>query len=264
MGVAATAATAIATAPTPMLNERRRVNAANESTAVTTETAMICAPSTSCAARPAVRSTPTIAIEASHSTQAMSGARHTRNLTPPIVSDVADLPAAQGWLERPLPVAGVGGVEVDAGADDRVDAVERRGVEGDFGGGELALELLHRARADDGGGHARVVGDERDGELDQRDAGVVGDAGELLDRFELALVLGQRHVEARHEALTGGRGGGAVGAPVAREPAATQRAVGEDAHAVALRGRQHVELDAAHEQRVRRLLRAEALQAPLA
>ena len=37
-----------------------------------------------------------------------------------------------------------------------------------------------------------------------------------------------------------------------------------DAHAVAPRGRHHVELDSAHQQRVGRLLGAEALQAPLA
>ena len=174
------------------------------------------------------------------------------------------LAAAPGGLEDLLAVAGVGGVEGDAGADDLVDAVEDRGVERDVGGGQLALELLHRARADDRGGHGGVVDDEGDGQLDQRHARVVGHLRELLDRLELALVLRQRHVEARGEALARGRGRRAVGAPVPGQPAAAERAVGEDAHAVALRGRQDVELDAAHEQRVRRLLGAEALQAPLA
>ena len=46
-----------------------------------------------------------------------------------------------------------------------------------------------------------VVDDEGDRQLDQRDAGVVGDLRELLDGLELALVLGQRHVEARGEPL---------------------------------------------------------------
>src|SRR3954452_15037122 len=74
----------------------------------------------------------------------------------------------------------------------------------------------------------------------------------------------RRQVEARGEPLARGRGRQAVGAPAARQPAAGQRAVGEDPHAVALRGRQHVELDATNQQRVGRLLGAEALQAPLA
>ena len=78
-----------------------------------------------------------------------------------------------------------------------------RGVERDVGGGQLAVELLHGARADDRRGDRRVVDDEGDGQLDQREAGVVGDLGELLDGFELALVLGQRHVEARGQPLAG-------------------------------------------------------------
>ena len=36
--------------------------------------------------------------------------------------------------------------------------------------------------------------------------GVVGELGELLDGVELALVLGQRHVEARGQPLAGRRG----------------------------------------------------------
>ena len=52
------------------------------------------------------------------------------------------LPPPEGWLEDLLAVAGVGGVEVDAGLDDLVDAVEDRRVEHDVGGGQLAVELL--------------------------------------------------------------------------------------------------------------------------
>ena len=70
------------------------------------------------------------------------------------------LAAPQGRLESLLAVAGVGGVEVDAGLDDLVDAVEDGGVERDVGGGQLAVELLHRPRADDRRGHRRVVDDE--------------------------------------------------------------------------------------------------------
>src|SRR5207253_3190256 len=43
-------------------------------------------------------------------------------------------------FEDLLAVAGVGGVEVDAGLDDLVDAVEDGWVERDLGGGELAAE----------------------------------------------------------------------------------------------------------------------------
>ena len=52
-----------------------------------------------------------------------------------------------------------------------------------------------------------MVDDEGDRELDERHAGLVGDLGELLDGFELALVLGQRHVEARDESLPAGEVG---------------------------------------------------------
>ena len=50
-------------------------------------------------------------------------------------------------------------------------------------------------------------------------------------------------------------------AVAARQPAAGQRAVGQDAHAVAQAGREDVVLDRAGQDRVRRLLRAEALAA---
>jgi hypothetical protein len=44
------------------------------------------------------------------------------------------LASAQGGVEDLFAVAGVSGVEVDAGLDDLVDAVEHRGVEDDVGG----------------------------------------------------------------------------------------------------------------------------------
>ena len=112
--------------------------------------------------------------------------------------------ASGGGLKDLVAVAGVGGVEVDAGLDDLVDAVEDRRVEQHVSGGQLALELLEGARPDDGRGHRRVVDHEGDRELDERYAGAVGDPGELLDGLELALVLGQRHVEARRQSLSRG------------------------------------------------------------
>jgi hypothetical protein len=90
--------------------------------------------------------------------------------------------------------------------------------------------------------------------------GVFGDLGQLLDRFELALVLGQRHVEARDQPAGGRAKRVSRRRSSAGQPPAGQRAVGEDAHAVPLGGRQDVELDAADEQGVGRLLGAEPLK----
>jgi hypothetical protein len=87
----------------------------------------------------------------------------------------------QRRLEDLLAVAGVGGGEVDAGVDDLVDALEDRALGRDAGGGQLAVELLHRARSDDHRGHRRMVDDEGDGQLDERNARIVGDLRELLD-----------------------------------------------------------------------------------
>ena len=106
--------------------------------------------------------------------------------------------------------------------------------------------------------------DERDGQLDERQASLVGELGEFLDDVELALVRGLAHVEAGAGPRGRGRGGGGVLAPPARQPAAAERAVAEDAHAVPARGRQHVGLDAAHQDRVRRLLGHEPFQAAVA
>src|SRR3954453_4883270 len=79
--------------------------------------------------------------------------------------------ASRRRLEDALAVAGVGGGEGGAWLDDLVDAVERRGVEDDVGGGELAVELLHRAGPDDRRGHAWVVDDEGDRQVDPGKAG---------------------------------------------------------------------------------------------
>jgi hypothetical protein len=49
-----------------------------------------------------------------------------------------------------------------------------------------------------------VAQDEGDRELDEADAGVVGELGELAGCFEFALVLGQAEVEPVGQALAGG------------------------------------------------------------
>jgi hypothetical protein len=139
-----------------------------------------------------------------------------------MVSVSSGFATAQGGLENLLAVGGVGGLKVDARADDLVDAVQRRRVERDVGGGELALELLHRPGADDRRGDGGVVDDERDGQLDERYAGVLGDLSELFDSVELALVLGQRHVKpGRRGSMSSGAGRGAgvgLGAAAAGQP----------------------------------------------
>src|ERR1700704_2327956 len=80
----------------------------------------------------------------------------------------------QSWT---LPSA-VGRVDVRAGREDLVDAVEQCLVEGDVRRGELAVQMLHRARPDDRRRDGRVVEHERDGELDERDPCLVGELRE--------------------------------------------------------------------------------------
>ena len=102
---------------------------------------------------------------------------------------------------------------------------------------------------------------ERDGQLDQRQPGLLGKLSQLLDGVELALVVRVGQVEALGEPA-GPRGLLLAGvlAPAARQPAAGERAVGHDGHAVAGAGGQHVGLDPAHEDGVGRLLGHEALE----
>jgi len=54
----------------------------------------------------------------------------------------------------------------------------------------------HRSRADDGGRDRRVAQYEGDGHLDEGHARLVGQPTQCVGRLELALVGGQRHVEA--------------------------------------------------------------------
>jgi hypothetical protein len=99
-----------------------------------------------------------------------------------------------------------------------------------------------------------VGGDEAERELDEGEAGGVGDLGQALDGVEPGLVGRQGEVEA------GGHERGPVGADVAScadgagEPAGGQRAPGQDAESVLLGDRQDVGLDAALEDRVAGLL----------
>src|SRR4051812_14372559 len=152
--------------------------------------------------------------------------------------------------------------QIRARRDDLVDAVEQLVGELDVGRRQLRLQVLHRARADDRGGHRRVADDERERQLDQAHAALLGELAERVGGVELALIAGVVHVVAGGQALRAPRLRQVLAlAVVARQPAAGQRAPRDHAHAIAQAGGQHVVLDAAREQRVGRLLAYEALAA---
>jgi len=100
----------------------------------------------------------------------------------------AGLPPPRRRFQVRVDPPSVGGIEVHARRDDLVDAVQHGLVQDDVGRGELAFEMLHGARPDDRRGDGRVIGDERDRELDERDPGLVSELSELVGGVELALV----------------------------------------------------------------------------
>src|SRR4051794_9402893 len=106
------------------------------------------------------------------------------------------LAAPCGGVQRWVVEGVVDRVDGDAWGDDLVDAVKHGVVEDDVRCGELALELLHGPRADDRRGDGGVVEHEGDRELDERDAGMLGELGELLDGVELSMVERLGEVEA--------------------------------------------------------------------
>ena len=106
------------------------------------------------------------------------------------------LPPPRGGGERGVGEAGVGGVDGEAGGDDLIDAVEEGFVELHVGGAELRVELLERARSDDRGGDRGVADDEGEREMDQRDAGLIGELRERVGGLELGLIGGDREVIA--------------------------------------------------------------------
>jgi hypothetical protein len=110
-----------------------------------------------------------------------------------------------------------------------------------------------------------MVQDEREGHVDERQAGLVGERAERVGGLELRLVGRDREVVALGDHLCAPRREvlGAL-APAARQPAAAERAPGDDAHRVLAAGRQDVGLHAAREDGVRRLLADEPLRVALA
>jgi len=86
----------------------------------------------------------------------------------------------------------VGRADVGAGRDDLVDPVEDLVGERDVDAGEQVIELLHRARPDEGAGHAGMGDRERHREVRHRQARLLRDRDELLDGVEPALVTEAR------------------------------------------------------------------------
>src|SRR4051794_20763461 len=145
---------------------------------------------------------------------------------------------------------------VDGGSrrHDLVDAVEDVDAEADAGGDELSLELFHGAGADQRAGDCRVSQHEADRELDQRQPGMVGELGEVLDRVELALVVRAGQVEALGQPCCPRRFLlSAALSPPPRQPAAREWAVAHEAHAMTGTSRQDISLDTPSEDRVWRL-----------
>ena len=144
--------------------------------------------------------------------------------------------------------------EVAAGSDNPVDGVEYVGGQHGVRGGELGVQVIHRARADDRAGHGRVRGDEAERELNHGQAGLVGDVGQLLDGVHPGPVGGDGGIEAvRHHRRPVGRDRLAL-ADCAGQPARGQWAPDQDAEAVLLGYRQNVRLDPALQDRVAGLL----------
>ena len=114
------------------------------------------------------------------------------------------LPPPQRRREHLLAVAGVGRVEVDAGADDLVDAVEQLPASSATPAAGSWLSSCSIVRGP-------MIADVTAGWLTTKAiASSISEMpassasfAERLDRFELALVLGQRHVEPRHQPLPG-------------------------------------------------------------
>src|SRR5204862_7002107 len=87
-----------------------------------------------------------------------------------------------------LPSA-VGGEDDGSGRNELVDAIESLVRQSGVDSGEEILELLHRARADDRGGHRGMLQDERQRQMLERHLLLLREVDQLLDDLELPLVL---------------------------------------------------------------------------
>src|SRR5215831_8133135 len=143
--------------------------------------------------------------------------------------------------------------------------VARRVQRGDLVSGErqagrakVGVKLLDRACTEDGRGHRRPAGHPRQGDLGHAHAAF---ARQLLYRVNdlpgarrAAPVVGL-HAAARVLAQAGGTGRALAALVLARQPAATERAPGQQPHARVHRGGHDLPLDLADEQAVLRLQR---------
>ena len=132
---------------------------------------------------------------------------------------------AGGGVQGGADPAVVGGVEGDAWRHDGVDSVEDVIAQVHLRDGELRLEVVHRAGADDRRGDSRVAQNERDGQLDEADTGLVGETGEGLGGVELALVIREGQVEPVGQAGAG-RGGRAACSSLRYQPRYAPRRAG--------------------------------------
>ena len=85
-----------------------------------------------------------------------------------------DLTPSRGRLQGGVGPSTVRGIDVHAGRDDLVDAIEQPRVQDGVGRPELAFELVHRARPNDRSGYRRMIDHERNGHLNKRQAGLLG------------------------------------------------------------------------------------------
>jgi hypothetical protein len=124
--------------------------------------------------------------------------------------------------------------------------------------GQQVEQLRLGAGPDDGGTHTRMRERERQGDAQQRNPGIGGHPLERLEHVELALHLVTRTIPPRLREERARRSGAFVGrgvaAVLARQPAAVERAIAEDADAVALARREQSPFDGSCEDGIRGLL----------
>src|SRR5437870_4821689 len=137
------------------------------------------------------------------------------------------------------------------------------------------VELTHVADPEVDAGHTGMSQRKRERHLRKRHTGLARNARKLLDHVELALIAGSRQVKPRaqdrimlapltlYEACPRIAWNRGIAAIFPGKPSSIQRAPCQESHAEMLNGRQNIELDAPHEDRIRRRLGHEALEATL-
>src|SRR6185437_13733461 len=146
----------------------------------------------------------------------------------------------------------------------RIDALAVLGRDLDIDCLEVVLQLLHRARADDRAGHARLLHAPRQGELGQRHTLVFGDRRQPIDHVENAVrpaALLDR--VRRHCPESRVRRRWLVAMILAGQQAAREWAPRDDAEAIGLRHGDEFAFDSAVEQVVWWLLADEAVEVVL-